>query len=209
MKEVYWCTVNGVVGTAHDNRDGKRVDFRPAKKTYGYLGNIEVRPKIVTTYSPAKGVLADDLVAKGKITAVDYNARTAYATATEFASDTEWCFPMDESPSLTCTLIAYQEVDGFPVPTEIKEKWEAERAKYAKERLEWLASRAPFQPTVDGLIEWASKLPRQQARWMRRRVLYGTNEQILNVIYSTFPDITSTTIDAAVDEMRRRGTYQE
>lgn len=62
MIKKFWTTHNGVIGTAHRNRDGKIVDFRAATRVYPYMSGIVARDEAAQRAYYRGDLLSDDEV---------------------------------------------------------------------------------------------------------------------------------------------------
>lgn len=174
--EKFWIARENVVGTAHKNRSGEWVDFRPASGMEAYQDRTRLLAGTdawVVRYYPAKGVTAETgETVYATTVSVEYVKRhgviVATVTATGIAT-TNIVMDAPERVDFTHT----GKVDGWPLPAEMQAEIDAAAA--ARES-SWQAYRERQAPGPDAAVRaWAEALPAgsQERRWVQRWLRTG------------------------------------
>lgn len=193
-KPAFWYVRNGIAGTAHINRHGATVDFRPAKfyvdcyiSRYHISDNPEQKPPApaVTLYA-AKGVQLERLyIADREVTGVSYRyPELTIVTIVGKLPNTGQAF------TVTTSWPAHQEVPGWPRPAE---QVAAQERACAEKRA--LAAAQPPRPSIEASAAafgaWVHEAAKDRAtrRILARFARTGrNNQQMQQLMLRAFTD---------------------
>lgn len=193
-----WIVREGVVGTAHLNRDGKWVDFRPARSVRAEVSPYTQKHVARVTYRPARGVDAESItVFYARATEVDY--RTGEVTACSPDNP----FTEGEPPATVTARYEFgklPEIAGFPIPEDVLREREEERSRVQRDLDE---RDVRIQAVTDAVAAWAEGLTGQQRRWMGRYLNFGKAEaEVQAAALAAFPQFNRWEVFAALKALR-------
>jgi hypothetical protein len=173
-----WVVINGVVGTAHMNRAGDWVNFRPARRRDEHIAGKwnDRRVASVTWWAARGGQGASDTVTVHYTRRVAVDYRTCMVTVAGPESNP---FAVGEpEPGFTgkhaSNPLYMDAFDGFPIPPEILAEREAVKAKYAATATRLEDTKAKANAAV---AAWAEGLTGNERRWMSRWLNFGKAEE--------------------------------
>lgn len=195
--EIVWIARGGQVGTAHLSRDGRWVDFRPARSVRAEVSPY-TRYIVRCTYYPAKGVQTpEERVYYNRVRAVDY--RTGEVTA--YSPDNPFC--EGEPPAEVTAKYEFgklPEIAGFPIPEDVLRDREAERERVRRALDE---HDVRIQAVTDAVTAWAEGLTGQERRWMSRFLNFGKAEaEVEAAALAAFPEVHRREVLAALKALR-------
>jgi len=172
-----WVVLDGVVGTAHLNRAGDWVNFRPACRRDEQINGTRDNRRVasITWWAARGGHGASDTVTVHYTlrVAVDYRTGMVAVACPErnpFAAGEPEPGFTGKHPSNPLWMDAFE---GFPIPPEIMAEREAKRVVYAARSNELDGNR---EETFVAVAEWAEGLTGNERRWMSRWLNFGKAE---------------------------------
>ncbi len=196
--EIVWIARGGQVGTAHLSRDGRWVDFRPARSVRAEVSPYTQKHVARVTYRHARGVDAESItVFYARATEVDY--RTGEVTAC--SPDNPFC--EGEPPAEVTAKYEFgklPEIAGFPIPEDVLRDREAERERVRRALDE---HDVRIQAVTDAVTAWAEGLTGQERRWMSRFLNFGKAEaEVEAAALAAFPEVHRREVLAALKALR-------
>jgi hypothetical protein len=199
-----WVVIDGVVGTAHMNREGKWVNFRPARRRDEQIaGAWDNRRVASVAWRAARGGQCVDTVTVyyTRRVAVDYRTGMVTVACPESnpfaAGEPEPGFTGKHS-SNPLWMDAFE---GFPIPPEIMAEREAVKVKYVATATRLENTKANAYAAV---AAWAEGLTGNERRWMARWLNFGkAEEQVIAAAEKALTEHTRRHVIDGLEEFRR------
>lgn len=194
----FWTHQDGVIGTAHLNRAGDTVDFRPAAMSGPSISYQTKReretqtPTVYLMYLPAKGVVGMEpkrLVIWYTITQVQYLPRLMMVWGENPQANVE-DVPM--RPTLEFTTEHHGiALHGFPMST-VMQAAVAEMKQAQDDRVNALLKATSTFPTDEEIVAGVAGLAGLERRWVRRWATLGkAHTQAAATVRMMWPNVNT------------------